>query len=614
MRAISLKSRWLRITSSVAASALAFGGLSLAVTGTANADSTSSTGDESVSAPAQWATYSGATTAQVTNLLGSTYRLVDLHRDAAGTYSVVMVQNSGPYAVSAWWWYVGQTTAQVSSELSSNNARLISVEQNSSGTYDVIMVSNTGSANRAWWWYTNASVASLSSALSANNARLVSLEHDQTDSGYTAIMVSNTGTDSKAWWWYVGQSIAQISSSLSANHARIVDLSRNSDGTFNVVMVAQSGTDNKAWKWFVGADATTLVNQALQQGYRIFDLQPYGTGSAVAAVEIDNLAAENRRVENVIENGYAQQGLSGGQYGYYVKPVGGNSVLALQSATKYEPASGIKALYNLYAQFQVQIGNDDLSSPFNYWYKPSDPTNKDVCPLDYSNTNANKVTTTLEDGLDRMMGVSDNRTTQGVDLRYGRGNVNSYAKIIGMAGTKINQTVGCGTLNGGFVNTTLNNLSKLYEGVFTHKLLDSTDADQFFGRMNGGTGVSSSSPFGQMVSAEAAKVGKSADVTAFLAAIQISDKGGSYDVCPPSGNCSPPYNYDRSDAGVLQLPFKSAGSVVLHPYTYGWWVNNVSIPCAFGVTCTAKTQADNTTNSFLPEIFRHQVDLALQGW
>src|SRR5262249_54091503 len=150
-----------------------------------------------------------------------------------------------------------------------------------------------------------------------------------------------------------------------------------------------------------------------------------------------------------------------------------------------------------------QTGNDSLGSTFNYWYKPTDPTNKDVCPLDYSNTNSNKVTTTLKDGLDRMMGVSDNRTTQGADLRYGRSNVNTYGQSIGMKDTVINQTLGCGSQNGGYVRVTLNDLAKLYEGVQTKALLNATRGSSFFGRMVGGT-LSGTNPLATVIKQEAA--------------------------------------------------------------------------------------------------------------
>ncbi|MBV9486512.1 MAG: hypothetical protein JO246_10680, partial [Frankiaceae bacterium] len=66
------RSRWIRTTSSAAALAIAVGGLSLATATQARADSTSVTGDESVSAPTAWVTYTGLTTSQISAKLGST--------------------------------------------------------------------------------------------------------------------------------------------------------------------------------------------------------------------------------------------------------------------------------------------------------------------------------------------------------------------------------------------------------------------------------------------------------------------------------------------------------------------------------------------------------------
>ncbi len=594
-------------------SALSFSGAS-----PARADATSLTGDESVSVPAAHIFYTGQTTSSITSKLGSTYRLVDLHETSTNVYSFVAVQNTGAYAVSGWWWYVGQTLSQVSNLLSTNSARLISAERMSDGTLNVIMVSNTGTAARSWWWLTGATQSQVNSLVSTNNARLVSLDQDQSASTYTAVAVSNTGTDAKSWWYYYNVSTSQVSSFLSTNGARLVDLDATGSGTWNVVMVKQTGSDNKYWKWLVGTSTTNILNTDQRTGYRVFDFQPYlsGTTTVYSAVMIDNLAPENRRVENIFESGYAASGLSGALYGYYVKPIGSGATLALSNGTKYEPASGIKALYNLYAERQVQLGNDALANTFYYWYDPANPSNAGPCPLNYSNTTSNRVTTSVSNGLSGMMFNSDNRMTQGVDLRYGRANVNSYATSIGMTGTVINQTVGCGIMNGGYVTLTLNDISKLYEGVFTNVLINSTRSGTFFARMNGGTGIASSSPFGQMVTQEANKVGKGSIVSSFLASIKYRVKGGSYDMCFATGPCSPPYNYVRSNAGIMQLPFKSApgGSIVLRNYAYGWWVNNVKIPCAFSVNCTAKVQADSTTNKFDPEIFRAQVALALQNW
>lgn len=604
-----------RRTAGATAVALALTALIALGGAAALADTTAVTGDESVQAPTAWQSYTGLTTAQVSAKLGSSYRLVDVRQEPSGTYAVTMVKNAGAYAVSGWWWYVHQTTAQIAGDLSTNNGRLISLQRNSDGTVNVVMVSNAGGAARSWWWYVGQSTATLSSELTTNNARLVSVSPDPSGGTYSAIMVANTGSDAKTWWWYVGQTGAQVSSLLSTNKARLVDLAVDPSGNFDVIMVSESGTENLPWKWYYGASATAIVNAALNTGYRVFQLVPYTSGGSTvyAGLMINNLATESHRVEGLLESGYGGEGLSGGVFGFYVRPIGGEPVMALGGPTKFEPASAIKALYNLYAEFQVQIGNDSLSSPFNYWYDPAEPSNKDVCPLEYANTPSNEVTTTLEEGLSRMMSVSDNRTTQGVDERYGRSNVNNYAHIIGMTSTKINQTLGCGTLNGGYVTTSLGDLSKLYEGVWSDALLNATRSASFFGRMDGGT-LNTGDPLAGVIEQEAAALGKSASASQFIANTSARDKGGSYDVCPSSGPCSPPYVYDRADAGVLTLPFKSGGTIVPHTYTYGWWVNNLLVPCAFGTSCAALTQADNTTGIVRAEELRSQVRAALKTW
>src|SRR3954447_23374804 len=75
----------------------------------ARADANALTGDESVSVPASWLALSGQTLAQINSAIGSTYRLVDIHQDANGTYTMAAVQNAGAEAVSGWWWYVHAT-------------------------------------------------------------------------------------------------------------------------------------------------------------------------------------------------------------------------------------------------------------------------------------------------------------------------------------------------------------------------------------------------------------------------------------------------------------------------------------------------------------------------
>jgi hypothetical protein len=54
-------------------------------------------------------------------------------------------------APTGWWWYVGQTPAQVSTLISSKNARLVSLRVQSASPllFDVALVQNTGTYNKA---------------------------------------------------------------------------------------------------------------------------------------------------------------------------------------------------------------------------------------------------------------------------------------------------------------------------------------------------------------------------------------------------------------------------------------------------------------------------------
>ena len=65
---------------------------------------------------------------------------------------------------------------------------------------------------------------------------------------------------------------------------------------------------------------------------------------------------------------------------------------------------------------------------------------------------------------------------------------------------------------------------------------------------------------------------------------------------------------------MLTLPFKSSGKIVPHQYLYGWFVNDLSIPCVFGSACLARKQADKTTGTIRAEEFRAQVAAALKTW
>jgi Bacterial tandem repeat domain 1 len=122
--------------------------------------------------------------------------------------------------------------ATLTQNLRTNNARLISLKAYDTGggniRFAAAMIANTGADAKAWWWYYGQSPAQLGNLANSNNARLTTLQ-SYTSNGqtyYAAIMISNSGADAKAWWWYYNVSPQAISGDIAANRSRLLDNAR----------------------------------------------------------------------------------------------------------------------------------------------------------------------------------------------------------------------------------------------------------------------------------------------------------------------------------------------------------------------------------------------------
>jgi hypothetical protein len=212
-------------------------------------------------------------------------RIVDLEVDSTSpslTLSATTVSNATAPYKRTWWWYVGDSISDVNSQLAANNGRLIDLDTYLDGgvrKYAVVMVKNAGKAFKTWWWYVGQTTSQLSALATQNKARITDLQSEG-NGRYDAIMIRNGGVDKSAWWWYVHQSVSQLTSLLNANHARLIDLVPESDGTFDAVMVP-AGT--KVWWWYVGQTRTQIGNEAAANKARIFEFEPYATPSGGTA-------------------------------------------------------------------------------------------------------------------------------------------------------------------------------------------------------------------------------------------------------------------------------------------------------------------------------------------
>ena len=190
------------------------------------------------------------------------------------------------------WWYYGQTGAQVSTLLSQNNARLVSlrVESSSPLLFDVAMVQNTGTNAKAWWWYPGLTEQQVHDYTNANNARIVNLEPYVINgvTYFAVVMEHNVGTDANAWWWYYGKSGSDLSALLTQHNARLVDWRQYWNGTANVysaVMVQNSGASQTGWWWYPGITAAQITQYTAQNNAYLVSIDPAdATGSTFNVV------------------------------------------------------------------------------------------------------------------------------------------------------------------------------------------------------------------------------------------------------------------------------------------------------------------------------------------
>ncbi len=224
--------------------------------------------------------YYGQTAAQVSSLISTNNaRLVSLRVESSSPllFDVALVQNTGSYA-KTWWWYYGQTAQQLADRAAANDARIINLEPyvvNGTTYFAAIMLHNVGADYSGWWWYYGQSPAQISTLLTQHNARLVDLR-EYNNGSYAVVMIPNSGGNNSGWWWYYNQTPAQISSLLTQNHAYLISLdpTSSSGSAFNVIMYQQP-SPTIGWWWYYGQTATQVQSLWQTNGARIFDLKSY---------------------------------------------------------------------------------------------------------------------------------------------------------------------------------------------------------------------------------------------------------------------------------------------------------------------------------------------------
>lgn len=547
-----------------------------------------------LSTPTNHIYLTGVSTATITSNINNGYRLVDIEYrgpNILGTtlYDAVLVQNSGAYS-AAWWWYTGLTSAQVSSNLTTNQARLIDLEPYDDGNgnlrFACIMVQNTGSSAQGWWWYFNTTTSSISTNLTTNNARLVDLD-SYTIGGttyYSAVMVQNTGSNSRPWWWYTNVTPTQITSFINSNSARLYSLNKRSNGNFDCIMIRDSSIP--AWYWWPELTASDVNYLIGQYGVRPIDLESFVVNGArrYSLITINNSNALSTSIGN------AMRSRTDGQVGFWLQRINSGNIAYLNGDTVFEPASTMKTLHHVHAMRRVRLGATTLTTNLNVFTNYSGTNSS--CPID-----TGAVTQQLQSVLRLMMENSDNARTQAVRAFFGEANINNTAAALGMASTSTNHRIGCGADAVANPNRiTLRDLHSLHEEVANGYL--GTFRETFYDLMNDSINALS---VASVINAEGASLGlPSQTIASFRNFTRMAHKGGSYGL----SNGGPLY-YHRAEFGYLSLPFITNDVITPREYGFGGFVNNAN----------NENQAISALyTDCIPELLRPTIRQALQSW
>jgi len=515
--------------------------------------------------PTAWWWYFGQSHAQIVEVIEETgARLIDIEIMDSDpmSFTAAFVHNSGVYQ-EGWWWYFNMTVDDIATQLDNNQARLIDIERydtDAGPRYAVIMVDNTSADAQPWWWYVGGDADFVSQALASHNARLVDIEAYQDGrTRYAVIMKANEGAQQSDWWWYYNVPASTLIDNMAANNSRILEFQVRSAaaGTYDAILIPNSGPDAINWWWYYGLTPSQLNALVNQNGARITDIDFYFNGVTpyFSVVMVNNSNELTTKMGGLLDYG------ADGSTGAYLKEVRGPVLAALQPDFVYEPASSLKVTHHLYTMRQVQFGYDDLSEELVV----GEGIMGLSCPTGLGPFNIQ----TLEETLAGMMQLSDNTDTYAIESRYSRTVINDMsANVVGMVNTRINHRLGCAwdPLN----EMTLRDSGLLYEKVASEIVIDATHKEIFYSLMQN---EDTASPWWftvdmfNLIGEVATDLGHPEMAADYWNNTRLAWKPGGDDLAGPS--------YYRAVSGWVQLPWcdEMADS---KEYVFGLFIHNAS--------------------------------------
>ena len=602
-------------------------------------DSTALTDDHSVNARTTWWVYDNLSPQQLADKVAEHgARIVGLEVPAVTSageprFTVRLVHNSGAYAVPGWGWYYDQSPEQITALINANSSRLIELERYDRGggqiRYAAVLVSNTGAARRNWSYLLGVTSRQIRDHIQSTVWRPIDLDAYGSDGSrrYNAIFVHNSGDDYKAFEWGVDTTLSQVLAKRDSFQGRLTKFGRQNNGNYVFVQVKNTGSNESQNLARIFWSFDELERFAHQMRMRPIDLhryQDYG-GNRFGAVLIDNANADERRLRNKMPSFWDAQNTPRGIFSAYLKRVGtelaGPVLIDINGQRRAETASTLKVLHLLHAMRQVQLNLDSLASNNFRYYDYNYATEvapKDRCPSSAWEGGGRGQLSTLEWGLDRMIDVSDNRTTRGVVLRYGGFDpINATAAWAGLSNTTLRHNLGCAytdPLTSQYSPETLRNdttaadLAKIFEGVWQGQLLTATNGarGEFLESTSSGVGGALTA----IIFQEADRIGRPYAAAPFVSMVRRWGKGGTYTgacmgLVSDNSQCGETVEV-HSSAGMIELPVWNAGVLGARRFVHAALISDVPSAWANGITTEFATVR--------AELFRTVIREALLTW
>lgn len=289
---------------------------------------------------------------------------------------------------------------------------------------------------------------------------------------------------------------------------------------------------------------------------------PVRTTSFKYRIKAFSINTETLRIKNLMQN------ITFGNFGVYLKEVGGDMLVSYNAEFRFEPASSLKILHLFHSMLEVKNGNAEysemLSVPAGGWCRIRDD-------------NGPYTRMTLEEAMRRMMKNSDNECTEAIRRRFGKYSLMQTAQTLNMSSTLLVHGIGCGWSEemGGHNYTTLHDLGLIYEKTANGSVFTDAERNKLISLMADGI----YSEWLAIAQEEGESLGlPQTIIDDFKSKLYIYNKGGEYSGSAPLPGMGNINGEEReiSIFGVLRVQVKDAsGSLSFKHYCYGVFVSSL---------------------------------------